>query len=437
MSHREMVSAGLRVGLGAAVLFATCLLFAPARAQTSAGRPELSLDQALKLAVDRSQLVAASIARTEASREMQVSAGQLPDPVLTAGISNVPINGPDQFSIARDFMTQRTIGVAQEFTRGEKRRARAARYERETEVGQAQRELTAAQVRRDAAIAWFERSYEESARSLLLDQAREAELQIEAADAAYRAGRGSQTDVFAARTQLEQIRDRVSQTDQQIAAATAQLSRWVGVEAQRPLGERPPTDVVSLQESVLGGQVDRHPQLAVLAGQEAMAQADADVARANRWPDLTWQLMYGQRGASYSNMISLNVSVPVPWNRSRLQDRALSARLAQREEAQEEREDARRELAAEAQATWEQWKIDRSRLKRYDESLIPLAEQRTAAALAAYRGAATPLTTVLDARRSEIETKVERLNVERDSARRWVQLGYLVPADGHTSAGVR
>lgn len=434
MSSREMLSKGLRAGLGAAVLFTIGVHFAPARAQTAAGSSVLSLDQALKLAVDRSQLVAASQARTEASREMQVSAGQLPDPVFTAGINNVPINGPDQFSIARDFMTQRTIGVTQEFTRGDKRQARAARYERQALVGQAQRELMVAQVRRDAAIAWFERSYEESARSLLQDQAREAELQIEAADAAYRAGRGSQTDVFAARTQLEQIRDRVSQTDQQIAAATAQLSRWVGADAQRPLGERPPTDVIALQETVLGQEVDRHPQLAVLAGQEAVAQADADVAHANRWPDWSWQLMYGQRGASYSNMISLNVSVPVPWNRSHLEDRELSARLAQREEVREEREDARRELLAEAQAAWGQWKIDRLRLKRYDESLIPLAEQRTAVALAAYRGVAAPLTTVLEARRSEIETKLERLNVELSAARLWVQLDYLVPANRHPLA---
>jgi len=184
-------------------------------------------------------------------------------------------------------------------------------------------------------------------------------------------------------------------------------------------------------------QIEHHPQLAVLAGQEAMARAEADLARANRRPDWSWELTYSQRGSSYSNMVSLNVSVPVRWNRSHLQDRELAARLAQREQAQAEREDARRALLAEAQAARSQWKIERSRLARYDSSLIPLSEQRTAAALAAYRGAAAPLVSVLEARRAEIETKLERLNVESDSARLWVQLNYLVQSEEHTTAGVR
>ena len=427
MPYRKTVSTVLRAAAGASAALALCLRIAPSAAQATDSRLALSLDQALQLAAERSRLVAANRAQAQASREMQASAAQLPDPVLKAGLENVPINGPDQFSIGRDFMTQRTIGLMQEFTRQDKRRARAARFEHEAEVGEAQRELTIAQVRRDVSAAWLERSYQEAARSLLEAQAREVEVQVEAADSAYRAGRGTQADVLAARAQLEQIRDRASGTEQRIAAATAQLSRWIGADAERPLADRPALDAVSMQEDLLDRQVDRHPQLAVLAGQEAMAQADADLARANRRPDWSWELTYGQRGSSYSNMVSLNVSVPVPWNRSHLQDRELAARLAQREQAQAERDDARRALVAEAQATWRQWKIGRLRLAHYDSSLSPLAEQRTGAALAAYRGATAPLASVLEARRSEIETKLERLNVEQDSAQLWVQLNYLAP----------
>ena len=423
-----MMSTVLRAAVGASAALALCVRIAPSAAQTTDSQGAMSLDRALQLAAERSRLVAANRAQAQASREMQASAAQLPDPVLKAGLENVPINGPDQFSIGRDFMTQRTIGLMQEFTREDKRRARAARFGHEAEVGEAQRELTIAQVRRDVSAAWLERSFQESARSLLEAQAREAELQVEAAESAYRAGRGTQADVFAARTQLEQIRDRASGAEQQIAAATAQLSRWIGTDAERPLAGRPALDAAPLQEDLLDRQVDRHPQLAMLAGQEAVAQADADLARANRRPDWSWELTYGQRGSSYSNMVSLNVSVPVPWNRSHLQDRELAARLAQREQAQAEREDARRALVAEAQAAWRRWKIGRLRLAHYDNSLIPLAEQRTAAALAAYRGATAPLSSVLEARRSEIETRLERLNVEQDSAQLWVQLNYLAPA---------
>lgn len=84
-----------------------------ARAQT------LSLQEAQRRAVDRSRQLAAQDSAVRSSREMAVAAGQPLDPVLKAGIDNPPINGADQFSLTRDFMTMRRIGVMQEFTRGE------------------------------------------------------------------------------------------------------------------------------------------------------------------------------------------------------------------------------------------------------------------------------------------------------------------------------
>jgi outer membrane protein TolC len=437
MVHRGSSSAHRQGRFVGPVLLVACLLAAPASAQTADDRTALSLDQALSLAVGQSRLVAASAAQTQASREMQVAAGRLPDPVLKVGVDNVPVDGPDQFSVGRDFMTQRSIGLMQEFTGEDKRRARSERFQREAEVGEAQRELVITQIRRDVAIAWLERSYQESARTLLQDQATEAQLQIEAAEAAYRTGRGSQVDVFAARTLLEQIHDRLSQTEQRIATASSQLSRWIGREAERPLDRRPAIDAAPIQEGELEQHVAHHPELAVLAGQQAMAQADADLARASRRPDWTWEVTYSQRGSSYSNMVSVNVSVPVPWNRSHLQDRELAARLAQLEQARAQREDAQRMHIADTQALWREWQIERSRLARYDSSLIPLAEQRVSAALAAYRGASAPLAAVLEARRDAIETKLERLNLELQTARLWSQLRYLVPPQAGVPAATR
>ena len=54
-----------------------------------------------------------------------VSEFDRPDDIaLKAGVSILPINGEDRFSLTRDFMTMRSVGVMQEFTRGDKRKAR-------------------------------------------------------------------------------------------------------------------------------------------------------------------------------------------------------------------------------------------------------------------------------------------------------------------------
>lgn len=389
----------------------------------------LTLEEALRLAQERSRQLPAQDAAAAAAREMAVAAGQRPDPTLKAGISNLPVNGEDRFSLTRDFMTMRSVGVMQELTRDSKLRARSARYERDAEVAEAGRTLALANLQRDTAIAWLDRFNQERMRDVLSRQRDEARLQIEAADAAYRGGRGSQADVFAARSAVAQIEDRIAQADRQLATAKTQLARWVGVAAGEPLASVPSLDTVRLRAEDLEAQIAHHPQIAVLRGQEAAAQADVELAQANKRPDWSVELMFSQRGPAYSNMVSVNVSVPLQWDRTNRQDRELAAKLALLEQARAQREEEVRMHVAQTLAMLQEWRSNRERLQRYDASLLPLAGERTQAALAAYRGGAGPLSSVLDARRAEIDTRMERLRLEMESARLWAQLSYLVPAD--------
>ena len=389
-------------------------------------QPTLTFDQALRLAQERSRNLVAQDYAASAAREMAIAAGQLPDPTLTAGINNLPINGPDQFSLTRDFMTMRSISVMQELTRSDKRQARAARFEREAEVAQAGRTQALANLQRDTALAWLDRYYQERIRELLTTQRDEARLQVEAADAAYRGARGSQADVFAARTAVAQIEDRFAQADRQVASATTRLARWIGDAANLPLGPTPSMDAVRID--LIDVEVHaHHPQIDLLLKQEQVARAEAEIAQANKRPDWSAELMYSQRGPSYSNMISINFSIPWQLDRKNRQDRELAAKLAQIDQLQAQRQEVTREHVAEISTWLQQWQSNRDRLARYDNSLIPLAADRTRAAAATYRGGGAPLTTVLEARRMEVDTRLERLRLEMENAAVWAQLEYLIP----------
>src|SRR6266852_7457601 len=98
--------------------------FAALACAALAAHAQLSLQDAQRRAVDRSRQLVAQDSAVRSSREMAVAAGQLPDPVLKMGVDNLPINGPDQFSVTRDFMTMRRIGVMQELTRGDRKSTR-------------------------------------------------------------------------------------------------------------------------------------------------------------------------------------------------------------------------------------------------------------------------------------------------------------------------
>ncbi|HEV8690799.1 MAG TPA: TolC family protein [Ideonella sp.] len=388
----------------------------------------LALDDALRLAEQRSLQLPAEDAAAAAARDMAIAAAQRPDPVLRAGIDNLPVNGPDRFSLTRDFMTMRSIGVMQEWTRRDKLQARAARFEREAEVAEANRQLALANLQRDTAIAWLERHYLARMRGILVQQRSEAQLQVQATDAAYRGGRGAQADVFAARTALTQIDDRLAAAERELLGARTMLGRWVGSAADDEIGPPPDMKAVRLREEDLDTALQHHPEIAVLQRQEAVARAEADAARANKRPDVNVELMYSQRGPSYSNMVSIGVSMPLPWDQSNRQDRELAAKLAAVERARALREEQTRMHVAEARLLLQQWRSQRERLQRYEAELLPLAAERVAATLAGYRGGGTPLAGVLDARRAELDTRMDRLRLEMESARLWARLNYLVPA---------
>ena len=397
----------------------------------------LTLDDALRLAQERSRQLPAQDAAAAAARDMGVAAGQRPDPVLKAGLFSLPVNGPDRFSLVRDNFTMLSVGVSQELTRSGKLRARTSRFEREAEVAEASRELALANLQRDTAMAWLDRHYQERMREVLVTQRDETRLQIDAADAAYRGGRGSQADVFAARSSVAQIEDRIAQAERQITTATTQLTRWVGAAAAQTLGAPPAIDAVRLHAEDLETQLTHHPQIAVMARQEEMAQADAEVAGANKQTDVSVELTYSQRAPAYSNFVSINLSIPLQWDPKNRQDRELAAKLSVVEQMRAEREEATRAHVAEALAMLQEWRSDRERLTRYDTSLLPLATERTRASLAAYRGASGSLTAVLEARRGEIDTRMERLRLEMEAARLWAQLNYLVPVGRDAQAAIR
>ena len=68
----------------------------------------LTLDDALRIAEERSQELVADDATASAAREMAAAADQAPDAILKAGINNLPIDGRDAYSLTNDFMTMRS-----------------------------------------------------------------------------------------------------------------------------------------------------------------------------------------------------------------------------------------------------------------------------------------------------------------------------------------
>jgi outer membrane protein TolC len=420
-------------GAGTPVLILMLLLAALVPPARAADAP-LSLAEAQRRALARSQLLPAQDAAAAAAREMAVAAGQWMDPVLKLGLDNLPVSGPDAWSVNKDFMTMGRIGVMQEWLSADKRASRTARFEREADKAQVEKAAAQANIARDTALAWIDRYYAEATVALLKEQAAEAALEIDAAEFAYRAGRGAQAEVFAARGAQASLGEKSSEARRRVTTAITMLARWVGPGADAPLSGRPVLAPLPFDRANLESQLAAHPQIATLTQAEALAAAEVKVAQANREPDWSFEIYYQQRGPGFGNMMSVGVSIPLPWDRANRQDRDVSAKLAFVDQARALREDALRAHVAEVAAMLEEWENGRERLGLYADALLPLARERTAAAVAAYRGGKGTLADVLAARRNELDVRRDALMLERETARLWAQLNYLDITHGIVTA---
>lgn len=410
-----------------ALLCASALGTSVSLAAAPPAAPSLSLEEAAALATTHAHDAEGTNGAVEAAVQEAVAAGQLPDPVVKAGLNNVPVDGPDKFSLSRDFMTMRSISVMQEFTRSNKRQARTARFEAEADAAEAWRIASITSVQRSAVSAWIDRWYAERSAALLGHHVHPLDLMLEAANAAYRSGRGTRADVLSAQLEIQKLHDRESEYQATLDTATVNLGRWIGTDAQRPLGDRPPLVVPENLEKLIRSRFDGVPEVAAAQRDVALAESEIRVADESRKPDVSVELMYSQRGSAYSNMASINVSFPLPWDRANRQDRQVAARLAQATAARAKAETIQRDIDAMVGSRLAELRRNLERLKRYDDATLPLANAQAEAALTAYRANTGSLQAVAEANHRAIDTALERLALEQRTTKLWAELTFLTP----------
>ncbi|QRR06015.1 TolC family protein [Burkholderia sp. MS455] len=408
----------------APVLWAALLAAGAVHAQQS----PFTLDAALQSATDHSASMQAAQASVHASSEAAAKAGQLPDPMLKAGIDNLPVNGGQRFTVGQDFMTMRRIGIEQEWVSGDKRRLRSALADEQVGRERAGYLVQLAAVRRQTATAWLDAVYAKQA--LALQQALLAHMnhELDATQASYRGAKASVGDVVQARAMLAQTQDQVLKAQQAYRSALIALARWTATPVADVTGTPPAPEsfVSSLPPDELRLS---QPALVAAAGDIAVAEADTAVANSERSPNWTWEIAYQQRGGAYSNMVSIGVSIPLPLNRKNRQNRDVAEKAALATKARLMYEDTLRQVQADIRTQSETLASGRERIANLSAALLPAADQRVQLASAAYRAGTGSLADTFAARRAQLEAQLQVLDLRRDVSQTWAQLEYqVVPA---------
>lgn len=335
-------------------------------------------------------------------------AGQLPDPELVLGLENVPLTGVDRYRLDRDAMTMQRIGVMQEMPSGlGARRSMAAAEAGRAGAGLVMAELEA---RLGAAQAWINLYSVERRANALRALAREASAAAGATRGRLAAGAGAVDEAIAAEIEAARMADRLAELEAARVRSRGELRRWIGEAADRELSAAAPE--FAIDPGQIRERLRRNPALGAYRAEIDAAQARLAMARAERRPDWSWELVYGRRDPSFGDMASIEVRVGLPLFQPWRQGPLVAARRADVARAEADRSAAEREYAAALEAQLAEYNALSANLERARSLRLPLATQRADAAAGAFAAGRASAAQLIEARRARFEAELEAIELE-------------------------
>ena len=404
----------------------------PASDAAAEAAPPLTMDEAARLALIDQPLLTGREAKIRAEDEAAVAAAQLPDPKLSGGLKELPIDTPEAFSVSRDNFTEFTIGVSQDFPRAEKRRLQGARKQLDADTDRAALDNEQQMVRRDASLAWLDVYEAEQGLKLAQRQADEAALQVQALEKDYGNGRASQADWLAAKVDSGLAADKAHDWLHHVLRMRAALARWIGDEARRPAAESLTMPGFLSPLPSLMARADHHPVIGSLDKQIEASAADIALARQSYKPDYSVEVYYAYR-RDFADFVGIQFTVGLPYFTKDRQDRGLAAALQQSHASEDHRRDVLRELHTQVSQDYLDRRHFDERVAEFDASIIPDARRRIEAARSAYQAGRGAFDAALLARRSLLDVQLQRLALAVESARAQVRLDYW--SASQTSSG--
>jgi len=388
-----------------------------------------TLAQTLTEAQRYSAELSASRNEAQALDMMADSATQLPDPKLKFGIENVPVQGSNDQRFTREGMTMQRIGIMQSYVSAEKRERKSQTLQAQARGVEAKSEAIRAALQRDTAQAWLDLALSKQALTTAKNLVSETERQQGVQKASVGAGSASPDSVLSLQMTLSEMRDKVTLASRDVQLAQSRLFQLTGqaitdVQGPLPRYQRLPADEKTLEEAIV-----RHPEVEAAQRESETAKARSAQSAIAAIPDVDVEVFYAHRAEGYDDMAGVMFTVDLPLFQSRRQDKDYAAEVSRSMQAVDQLTLIQREHVAQVQSLVAQYQAAQTLWQRQRDDLLPLQHQRLAVLAAQYRSGQSELPALLEARRSVLDTELAANQAEREMARTWAAIQWLIPQD--------
>ena len=426
----EHIRSGRRIARSALIhttvaVLAITIIVAPAYA-----RPDtpLTLAEAEDLALAEEPGQLALEARAAALDERAIVAGELPDPMLRVGLNNFPL---ESGGFSTEGMTQAMVGYRQAFPAG---KTRSLSYEKFGLLSDQMSENANARgrsVRTAAQKAWLELYFLDRAETLIRESRPFFADLAEITRSLYAVGRKTQQDVLRAELELSRLDDRLIDIERRRGRARSALTEWIGEDARRPVASSFPNWNSLAPLTDLKKGLRSHPALLAAGAQVDANAAGVKIADERSKPSWALDIGYGYRegnlpnGDPRSDLVTVGVTVGLPFFRKKSVDSTLTAALQDRSAAKSSMLRLERELGSQLEAEHAQWRELTRRLDLYDTRILNQAKGQAEAALLAYQSDAGDFADVMRSYIGYLNTQIEHIRLSVDRAQSYAVLANL------------
>ncbi len=373
--------------------------------------PATTLQQLIGEALKNSPEIAAAAHERDAAGHRVSPAGALDDPMIEAGLINVPVQS---WRLNREDMTMKMLGISQRLPYPGKRGLREEVAAKDAESVAFGHRETVNRVVRDVKVAFYDlaladRSIEVVERNRLL-----VEQLLRIAEGRYSVGQGAQADLLKAQTQLAKMSEELLRMRRERRSMEADLARAVGrgaqpgsIKATMPRLEAESLEIERLRETA----IQNRPQLLGLKALIDKGQKALDLARKDYYPDFDVRFQYGQRekdleGMPRTDVFSLTVAFNLPvWGPKKLEPKIAEAQ-AMREQAISLYQAQQNELLAKLRQQAAIAEQSRESAQLYEAGILPQARLALESALAAYRVGRVDFPMLLDSQMTVLNYEV-------------------------------
>ncbi|MCP5246459.1 MAG: TolC family protein [Burkholderiales bacterium] len=362
-------------------------------------------------ALENNPEIIAAQREQDAARQRIAPAGALDDPMLEAGVINLPL-ASSPFN--RDDMTMKMIGLSQRLPFPGKRGLRRDVATRDAQSIEYGYEETVNRVIRSLKIAYYDLGLTHATIRLVEKNKSILEDFLHIAEDHYTLGMGSQADVLKAQTQISRMQDELLRLGRELSSIESELVRALGrsdLTGIPKIGSPQLHETLLNQESLFETAFEQRPQLKALQSIIARTEKEVDLARRNYYPDLDVRLSYGQRnampdGIGRPDMVSFSVAINLPvWRDSKLAPR-IAESLALRDQAINLYQAQRNEITAGLRQQLATADQNMKSIRLYQTAILPQALLTVESALAAYQVNRVDFLTLLDSQMVVFEYEI-------------------------------